>query len=55
MATALDFGSVAEGIETLEQRLLLQRLGYEYGQGYYFSRPVPADRISEFWAVTPVS
>ncbi len=55
MATALDFGSVAEGIETLEQRLLLQSLGYEYGQGYYFSRPVPADRIGEFWAVTPVS
>jgi EAL domain-containing protein (putative c-di-GMP-specific phosphodiesterase class I) len=54
MATALDFSSVAEGIETLEQRILLQRLGYEYGQGYYFSRPVPAERIGEFWAVTPV-
>jgi diguanylate cyclase (GGDEF)-like protein len=54
MATALDFGSVAEGIETLEQRLLLQRLGYEYGQGYFFSRPVPAEQISAFWAVAPV-
>ncbi|GAA1588979.1 putative bifunctional diguanylate cyclase/phosphodiesterase [Actinoplanes couchii] len=47
MAAALDFGSVAEGIETAEQRDLLRGLGYEYGQGYLWSRPVPAERISE--------
>jgi diguanylate cyclase (GGDEF)-like protein len=50
MATALEFASVAEGIETEEQRLLLQDLGYQYGQGYLFSRPVPADRMAEYWA-----
>ncbi|GIE34578.1 hypothetical protein Ait01nite_076230 [Actinoplanes italicus] len=47
MAAALEFGSVAEGIETEEQRDLLRGLGYEYGQGYLYSRPVPPDRISE--------
>lgn len=32
----------AEGVETLEQLLLLKELGCEYGQGYYFSQPVDA-------------
>ena len=50
MATALDFVSVAEGIETEEQCRLLQSLGYQYGQGYLFSRPVPADRMGDYWA-----
>jgi diguanylate cyclase (GGDEF)-like protein len=50
MAAALEFASVAEGIETEEQRALIQNLGYGYGQGYLFSRPVPPERISEMWA-----
>ncbi len=32
---------VAEGIETLEQKEILQELGCTYGQGYYFYRPLP--------------
>ncbi|WP_221326881.1 bifunctional diguanylate cyclase/phosphodiesterase [Actinoplanes sp. L3-i22] len=47
MAAALELGSVAEGIETAEQRDLLRNLGYQYGQGYYWSRPVPPGRIAE--------
>jgi diguanylate cyclase (GGDEF)-like protein len=53
MATALEFVSVAEGIETEEQRALLHELGYQYGQGYLFSRPVEAGRMSELWAGAP--
>jgi diguanylate cyclase (GGDEF)-like protein len=53
MATALEFSSVAEGIETEEQCLLIKSLGYEYGQGYLFSRPVTAERMSEYWVVEP--
>jgi diguanylate cyclase (GGDEF)-like protein len=53
MATALELSSVAEGIETEEQRLLLQDLGYEYGQGYLFARPLPPDRMGERWAAQP--
>ncbi|MFW6053762.1 MAG: EAL domain-containing protein, partial [Persicimonas sp.] len=37
--------SLAEGIETLEQWRFLKELGCPYGQGYYFSRPVPASEI----------
>jgi diguanylate cyclase len=50
MATALDFSSVAEGIETDEQRALIKGLGYQYGQGYLFGRPLPAHEITARWS-----
>ena len=34
---------VAEGVETNEQLVLLQKLGCENGQGYFFSKPVNAE------------
>jgi EAL domain-containing protein (putative c-di-GMP-specific phosphodiesterase class I) len=37
--------SVAEGIEQELQVGILQSLGCRYGQGYFFSRPLPADRL----------
>ena len=37
--------AVAEGIETAEQAEELARLGCASGQGYYFSRPVPAEAM----------
>lgn len=36
---------VAEGVETQEQRDRLQAIGVDAGQGYLFSRPVPASEI----------
>ena len=33
---------IAEGIETKPQRDLLEQIGCDSGQGYYFSKPVPA-------------
>ena len=53
MANALDFASVAEGIETEEQRDLLRSLGYQYGQGYLFSRPVAPGAMDRLWADRP--
>jgi EAL domain-containing protein (putative c-di-GMP-specific phosphodiesterase class I) len=36
---------VAEGIETQEQLDLLKAAGCDFGQGYLFSRPIPADKF----------
>lgn len=45
LASNLGMTSLAEGIETeAEWRVLVER-GCERGQGYFFSRPVPADEI----------
>ena len=43
MSASLGLNVVAEGIEEESQLALLRKLGCGYGQGYYFSRPVPAD------------
>ena len=40
LANALDISVIAEGIETLIQMHILQRMGCEFGQGYLFSRAV---------------
>ncbi len=45
MAAAFDLRVVAEGVETEEQAVTLEELGCAVGQGYLFSRPVPADRL----------
>jgi diguanylate cyclase (GGDEF)-like protein len=41
LAKALDKRIVAEGVETEEQALLLQRLGVDELQGYLYSKPLP--------------
>ena len=46
----LGMASVAEGIEGQDQVGILQSLGCDYGQGYYFSRPVPGDKLLEAMA-----
>ena len=38
----LSLDIIAEGIETTEQRELLQSLDCDFGQGYLFARPAPA-------------
>ncbi|NJN74665.1 MAG: EAL domain-containing protein [Limnothrix sp. RL_2_0] len=37
--------TVAEGIETHQQLDYLQQLGCQFGQGYLFSKPLPAEEI----------
>jgi EAL domain-containing protein (putative c-di-GMP-specific phosphodiesterase class I) len=46
LARVMGMDAVAEGIETYEQYMLLRQLGCRFGQGYLFSRPVPAETIS---------
>ncbi len=45
LASNLGMTSLAEGIETEAEWHTLVERGCERGQGYYFSRPVPADEI----------
>lgn len=42
LAHTLKMAVVAEGVETAEQLKLLQTYGCDYGQGYFFARPLPA-------------
>ncbi len=46
LAKSLRLNITAEGIETQEQLDYLQMRGCDEGQGFYFSRPVPADIIA---------
>lgn len=46
MGESLKIRVVAEGVETRAQQLLLLEQGCPEGQGYYFSRPVPAQEIA---------
>ncbi|MFZ6777122.1 EAL domain-containing protein [Undibacterium sp. Ji83W] len=46
MAHSLNLRVVAEGVETEGQLQLLRRLRCDEIQGYYFSRPVPADAFA---------
>jgi diguanylate cyclase (GGDEF)-like protein len=46
LAQALGLHAVAEGVETAEQAEALLSLGYSAAQGYYFARPMPADKLS---------
>ncbi len=45
MAHKLGLKVIAEGIETAEQQDLLIAVGCDYGQGYFFSRPLSADAL----------
>ncbi len=48
MAHALGLDLVAEGVETAEQAAWLTQHGVAYGQGYLYSRALPADAFHEF-------
>lgn len=50
MAKRLDMQTVAEGVETTEQARYLKARGCTIGQGYLFSRPLPASEVPTFMA-----
>lgn len=47
LAHSLGLDLVAEGIETPEQLQKLQEFGYEFGQGYVFSRPLSSQMATQ--------
>jgi diguanylate cyclase (GGDEF)-like protein/PAS domain S-box-containing protein len=47
LGRSLDIEVVAEGIENRRQEALLIGMGCRYGQGFLYSKAVPADRIAD--------
>jgi diguanylate cyclase (GGDEF)-like protein/PAS domain S-box-containing protein len=45
LAKNLHLDVVAEGVETVEQVRELRKLNCKYGQGFYFSEPLSADKV----------
>jgi diguanylate cyclase (GGDEF)-like protein len=53
LAHKLGMDVVAEGIETEQQMKTLQSLGCEYGQGYFFSKPLAKDHALKLLSQNP--
>lgn len=49
LAHSLNLDVVAEGVETEQQLNLLQELGCEYGQGYYFAPPLDPEKVTQLF------
>jgi len=49
MAESLDMSTIAEGIENETQLDFLVEHGCQRGQGYLFSKPIPADVLAQFY------
>jgi len=54
LAQSLGLDVIAEGVETLQQIEVLRSLGCEYGQGYYFSRPLDEKAAIDFLKKIPL-
>ncbi len=55
MAHEIDLPVIAEGVETRQQAEYLKSIGCRYMQGYFFSKPVPADEFERLLMGSTVS
>ncbi len=53
LAHALGMDVIAEGVETAAQLAKLRAIGCEYGQGYFFAKPLPSDEATNLMASEP--
>lgn len=47
LAHELELSCIAEGIENTEQLNITKKLGCEFGQGFYFDKPLPAEEMKK--------
>ncbi|MGL5834568.1 MAG: EAL domain-containing protein, partial [Waterburya sp.] len=50
LAHKLGMNVIAEGIETAEEKEILQNFNCEYGQGYYFAKPLSKEDATQLFA-----
>lgn len=53
LAKTMNMSVIAEGIELPEQLMILKELSCGFGQGYFFSKPVPPEQLMELLSHTP--
>lgn len=49
MAHVMKLDVVCEGIETQQQVTMLKEIGCDFGQGYYFAKPMPVDQFIKIY------
>ena len=47
LAKKLGIKTVAEGVETKESEDVIRSMSCDYGQGYYYSKPIPAEEFQK--------
>ena len=53
LAHSLDMKAIAEGVESAEQLLLLQQMGSDLAQGYYFAKDLAVEAAAALFADSP--
>lgn len=48
LGKSMNLGVIAEGVETQEQEIYLKSHGCMEGQGFFYSKPVPAEKFVDF-------
>lgn len=49
VAKRMRISTVAEGIETADNVLLMREMGCDYGQGYYYSKPISTEEFTKIF------
>lgn len=53
VARRMHISTVAEGIETPDHVLLMREMHCDYGQGFYYSKPIPAEEFTQTFLMSP--